>query len=321
MDQLEDLSKKLGRLKGVDKLYAEARKKGIDVSKAQVKDFVAGIGQKQVLSQSQPSLGKSATSAIANEGSRYQIDLIQFRFSSQEPDSDEEESEETQRYAMIIINVFDRKAHAVTLATKSAEAVMSGMRKLLRKMGSDMKGGVLSSDMGREFFNEEFQRLLKTQDIAWKSKGTGEPNAIAVLDRCIQTLRKDVTSRMMEEPTKTWNQVLGASIVAYNRSIHGTMRDAPNDVGKEPILQFLQISDNAKKYKHNDALAKKRVAKVKDAGAFRRPKKAKAFGRGFEAKWNEKQDLEGVQDGTLLKATGDPRLIDVKSTLPVKRLR
>ncbi len=122
---------------------------------------------------------------------------------------------------------------------------------------------------------------------------------------------------MMEEPGKTWNKVLGASIVAYNRSIHGTMRDAPNDVGKEPILQFLQISDNAKKYKHNDALAKKRAARAKDAGAFRRPKKAKAFGRGFEAKFGEKENLDTVQDGTLLKATGDPRLIDVKSTLPV----
>jgi len=123
---------------------------------------------------------------------------------------------------------------------------------------------------------------------------------------------------MMEEPGKSWNEVLGASIVAYNESIHGTMRDAPNDVGKEPILRFLQISDNAKKYRHNDKLAKRRVARAKDAGAFRRPKKAKAFGRGFEAKWNEKQDLEGVQDGTLLRATGDPRLIDVKSTLPVR---
>ena len=96
MDELEDLSKKLGRLKGVDKLYKEARKAGINVTQKQVKDFVEGIGQKQVLSQSQPSLGKSATSAIANEGSRFQIDLIQFRFSSQQPDSDEEDSDETQ---------------------------------------------------------------------------------------------------------------------------------------------------------------------------------------------------------------------------------
>ena len=316
--ELEDLSKKVGRLKGVHKLYQEARKKGIDVTKAQVKDFVEGIGQKQVLSQSQPSLGQSATTTIAKEGSRFQCDLLQIRFSAQEAETDEEDDEEKKRYALMIINVFDRKLHAVTLATKSSEAVMSGMRKLLRKMGNDMKGGVLSSDMGREFFNDDFQKLLKTHDIAWKSKGNGEPNAISVLDRAIGTIRKDVSARMMEEPGKTWNQVLGASLVAYNRAIHGTMRDAPNDVGKEPILQYLQISDNAKKYAHNNALAKKRVVRVKELGAFRRPKgKAKAFKRGFEATWGDKQDLEEVTDATLLKAQGDPRLIDVKSVLPV----
>ena len=127
--QLEDLSKKVGRLKGVDKLYKEARKAGINATKAQVKDFVEGIGQKQVLAQSQPSLGQSATTTISKEGSRFQIDLLQIRFSAQEADSDEDEDEK-QRYAMIIINVFDRKLHAVTLATKSSEAVMSGMRKL-----------------------------------------------------------------------------------------------------------------------------------------------------------------------------------------------
>ena len=92
MDQSKDLSKKLGRLKGVDKLLKEAKKTGINVSKAQVKDFVEGIGPKQLLMQSQPSLGTSTTSAIEKEGSRWQADLIQIRFSSQEPDSDEEEN-------------------------------------------------------------------------------------------------------------------------------------------------------------------------------------------------------------------------------------
>ncbi len=317
MDELEDLSKKLGRLKGVDKLYKQARKEGIPVTKAQVRDFVQGIGQKQVLAQSQPSLGKSATTSIAKEGSRFQADLLQIRFSAQEADSGEEEDEEKKRYALMIINVFDRKLHAVALADKSAETVLAGFRKILRKMGPDMKGGVLSSDMGREFFNDGFQKLLKTSDNAWKSKGNGEPNAIAVLDRAIGTVRKDVSARMTEAPTKTWSQVLNASLVAYNRSIHGTMRDAPNDVGKEPILQYMQISDNAKKYAHNDALAKRRVARVRELGAFRRPKKAKAFKRGFEATFGNKEVLEEVTDGTLLKGRGDERKIDVKSALPV----
>ena len=48
MDELEDLSKKLGRLKGATALYKEARKAGIDVTKKGVKDFVEGISQKQV---------------------------------------------------------------------------------------------------------------------------------------------------------------------------------------------------------------------------------------------------------------------------------
>jgi len=316
MDALEELSRKVGRLKGVDKLWKEAKKAGINVTRAQVKDFVEGIGQKQVLAQSQPSLGKSATTSIAKEGSRFQIDLIQFRFSQQEEDSDEED-DAPQRYALIIINVFDRKVHAVTLADKSAETVLAGFRKILRKMGPDMKGGVLSSDLGKEFWNDGFQKLLKTSDIAWKSKGNGEPNAIAVLDRAIGSIRKDVSGRMMEAPTKTWSQVLNASLLAYNRSIHGTMRDAPNDVAKEPVLQYLQISDNAKKYAHNDALAKRRVARVRELGAFRRPKKAKAFKRGFEATFGDKEVLEEVTDGTLLKARGDERKIDVKSALPV----
>ena len=318
MDALEDLSKKLGRLKGATALWKEARKAGINVTKAQTKDFVEGIGQKQVLAQSQPSLGKSATSSIAKEGSRWMTDLVQFRFSQQDEETDEEEEDEgKQRYALLVINVFDRKLKGVTLTDKSADSVLKGMRKILSNLAGAMRGGVLSSDTGREFNNEQFQALLKTSDVAWKSKGNASPNDLAVLDRCIQTIRKDITSRMMEEPGKTWAQVLKASIVSYNTSIHGTMRDAPNDVGEEPILQFLQLSDNAKKYAHNDKLAKKRVARVQEQGAFRRPKKAKAFGRGFEAKFGDKEKLESVNDGTLVKAQGDPRKIDVKSILPV----
>ena len=121
----------------------------------------------------------------------------------------------------------------------------------------------------------------------------------------------------MENPEKTWDLVLRAALVAHNRSINSTMRDAPNDVKEEPILQFLQISDNAKKYRHNHQLAAKRVARVRQEGAFRRPVKPRAFGRGFEAKWLPKEDLEEISQGTHIKGAGDERRIDVKSILPV----
>ena len=93
MEQLEALSRKLGRLKGVDKWFTQARNAKIDVTKQQFKDFVSGIGQKQVLSQSQPFLGNSATSTIENKGSRWQVDLLQFRFSGQDEETDDEDED------------------------------------------------------------------------------------------------------------------------------------------------------------------------------------------------------------------------------------
>ena len=127
---------------------------------------------------------------------------------------------------------------------------------------------MLSSDMGREFNNEAFQKLLDSHDIAHKTKGNGSPNDLAVLDRGMQNIRKDISSRIREEPDKSWSQVINSAIFAYNGSIHGTMRDAPNDVEDKEVLQYLQVSDTAKRYAHNKKLAKRRVAKVEEQGAI-----------------------------------------------------
>ena len=72
----------------------------------------------------------------------------------------------------------------MSLANKKAETVTRAFRTLLKKLG-DMKGGVLSTDACLEFANDGFQSLLKRNDLAWKMKGNGSPNDIAVLDRAI----------------------------------------------------------------------------------------------------------------------------------------
>ena len=138
MEALEALSKKLGRLKGAAALHKQARKEGIPVTLAQVKDFVAAIGSKQLLSAGPASLGKSATSAIEGEGSRWQADLVQFRFSAQDEETDEEADEDKKRYALLVINVMDRKLHGLPISDKSAETVLAAFRKVLRRLGDDM---------------------------------------------------------------------------------------------------------------------------------------------------------------------------------------
>ena len=88
--QLDKLSKRLGRLLGATALWKEAKKRGIEVSKADVQAFVEKISTKQVLASGPESAGKSATTSAAAEGSRWQADLVQYRFSADDDDDDDD---------------------------------------------------------------------------------------------------------------------------------------------------------------------------------------------------------------------------------------
>ena len=109
----------------------------------------------------------------------------------------------------------------------------------------------------------------------------------------IGQVRKDVKARLIDSPEKTWSAVLGAAIAAHNERMNTAMRDSPDDVGKDgnEELQCLQISDSVKRYAHNNKLAKKGIAKVKDMGGFRKPLKAKALKRGVEATYGTKIEI------------------------------
>ena len=90
------------------------------------------LDQKQVLPQSQPSLGESATSTIENTNSKWQVDLLQFAFSGQDDEETDADDETKKRYALLCINVFNRELLGVTLVNKSAETVIVRMRQILK---------------------------------------------------------------------------------------------------------------------------------------------------------------------------------------------
>ena len=70
--QLEELAQRLG-VPGGQKLYQAARKRGIRVTKDQVRQFVRKQGQKQIFRPLPPSAGKSASES---EQMRAQIDIV-----------------------------------------------------------------------------------------------------------------------------------------------------------------------------------------------------------------------------------------------------
>ena len=76
MEQLAELAKELGT-PGKDKLYKAAKKKGIPVSKLEVRSFLAKKGEKQIFRPLPESKGKTGTEG---PGFRAQMDIIDLKY-------------------------------------------------------------------------------------------------------------------------------------------------------------------------------------------------------------------------------------------------
>ena len=69
---MQELAQELGT-PGFQKLYKAARKKGINISKTEVRSFLAKKGEKQIFRPLPESKGKSAAE---DPGFRAQMDLV-----------------------------------------------------------------------------------------------------------------------------------------------------------------------------------------------------------------------------------------------------
>ena len=117
---------------------------------------------------------------------------------------------------------------------------------------------MVTTDLANEF--AALDRELP--EAVHRTKRPEKRNAIAAVDRGIQTLKKDLATRVARKAGTTSSGRPGP-----NARPHETVHGAPEDVEK----QFRVLQDNADKFQHNKDLTDRRVKAVEDAGAFRAP--------------------------------------------------
>ena len=298
--QLEELAERLG-IPGGQKLYQAARKRGIRVTKDQVRQFVRKQGQKQIFRPLPPSAGKSASES---EQMRAQMDLIDLKFSASKGFKN----------VLAVVNVWNRMGFAIPIVDKTAESVANGLRTLLNDPKLNPK--FIFSDAGNEY-RGPVQTLLDEKGIVHRTKETGDVNALAVLDRFIQTFKKRLAESLAANKGE-WADRVPEVVRQYNETPHQTIFDeAPNDLGESKVATFMNLQENARKLAHNQNLFKSRKEGLEKAGAFRRPLEGLTkFKRGFQATYGALEKVEGF-DGSKVKPQGGGEAIDVKRVLPV----
>ena len=256
MEALRDLADDFN-VRDPRKLYRLARQRDLDVTQAMAFEALKADVGRQVQAPRPRALGKSAAEG---PNDRLQADLIDFS----------QNTRGKTKYGLVVMDVFTREAAVEPLQNKNAETVGRATKRAARELTGDNKNFVVTTDLGNEFAT--LDRELP-ENAVHRTKRPEDRNAIAVVDRGIQTLKKDLATRVARKGGQ-WSDHFERAAGAYNARPHETVHGAPEDVEKQPATEFRVLQDNADKFQHNKDLTERRVKAVEDAGAFRAPTNA-----------------------------------------------
>jgi hypothetical protein len=301
MERLRELAKRLGN-PGEAKLFTAARKRGIAVTRNQIKQFLAQRPERQIF---KPLPRSQGTTGAEDLDVQFQMDLIEFRTAPSRGF----------KYILVLIEVFSRQVWAAPCKDKTPDTVEPVLRRLLASLPK--KPAVIFSDAGNEFVGA-VQAMLDAKSIIRRVKDPQDTNALGVIDRAIQNLKGRLAESLSAEPGE-WSTRIKDVVASYNSTPHATVHGEPEEVRKDPVQAFLVLEDNASKLKANQTLLESRKKQLAEAGAFRRPLRANtgAFRRGFKASYGAVEQVAEVR-GSTVTAEGGAK-IDIKRLQPVAK--
>ncbi len=186
----------------VGKFYAVLRQQGYVLTKADVEEFVRGVGSRQVFVPRRTAAQKSGNIVAPSLDSRWFADLI---------DNTAMAAPGGQKYALVLQDVFSRKAYARALRDKKPDTVNKAVADVLREHGKAPQS--IETDQGPEF--ARLGALGERLGFLWADKDPEDVNARATVDRAISAIRQALSRRMTQEGTDDWAALLKAVVEGY----------------------------------------------------------------------------------------------------------
>jgi len=292
MEALAELSAKLGG-PAVQPLWLAARRAGLDVTKRQVQAFVSKKGEKQIFGAPQPARGKTVAPTLDNS---YQMDLADLSNSPGVAKS------KVYTYFLVLVNAFDRMTYTAALKSKEPSEVKRGLQAVLRSV--PVKPKVVSSDNGAEF-QGEVSDFLEGRNIVQRFKAVGDLNALGIVDRAIQTIKRKI-AELATRSKRTWPDLLPQAVAAVNSTPkpNTLLGDAPEEVRGDTEVKFQLQQRQARNFKHNQTITQRRQAELDDSGQFRPPLAVTRFKRGHQTTYGDVTRVRDIRGGIVTATNG-----------------
>ena len=260
-----------------------------DLTSARAAAALRGDVARQILAPTKPrSLGKSAAEG---PNDRLQADLVDFS----------QNTRGRNKYGLVVQDVFTREI-ATKALLKRAETVTRAAAEIIPDLVQEEGNYVVTTDLGNEFQGLE---AALPGGAVHRQKDPSDRNATAVVDRAIQTLKKDLAG-MVARRGGGWGEHVDEAAEAYNARPHQAVTVAPEDVETKPAATFRVYQDNAEKFQHNKRLTEGRQRRLQEAGAFRAPTNA---ARSFQPQYGPARDLASFDSMVVRGTDGSETLL------------
>lgn len=180
------------------------------------------------------------------------------------------------KYILVVINVFSKFVWCEPVKNKSGKETARAMTNILSQVKEPPTN--LQTDMGKEFYNKEFKKLMDDRKINHYNSYSNLK--ASVVERVNRTLKNKMWKQFSLQGNYKWLNILPDIVDKYNDTKHKTIGMKPKNVKKKHEQYLLRhaynnlktIDPRKQKFKVNDHV---RISKYREA-----------FSKGYTPNWS-----------------------------------
>lgn len=131
------------------------------------------------------------------------------------------------KYILVVMDAFSKFAWTVPVRTKTKSEITNSFKSILEVSGRRPVN--LQTDLGKEFYNDMFMKLMSEHKINHYS--TYSTKKASIVERLIKTLKNKLYKYFSFNGNYKWvNKPLDGIVDSYNSTIHRVTKFKPKDV-------------------------------------------------------------------------------------------